>query len=49
MAGFLSLVDLGIFFVLWKKFGRPAAALFFLNPISVIITGYQSQFDNLAN
>ena len=48
MAGFLSLVDVGIFFVLWKKYGRAAAAFFFLNPISVIITGYHSQFDNLA-
>lgn len=48
LAGFLSLVDAGIFLVLWKKAGRVAACLFFLNPIAVIITGYHSQFDNLA-
>jgi hypothetical protein len=48
VAGFLSLVDVGIFSVLWCKFGKLAACWFFFNPISVIITGYHSQFDNLA-
>jgi hypothetical protein len=48
LTGFLSLVDTAIFAVLWKKVGRGAAYLFFLNPISIIITGYHSQFDNLA-
>jgi len=48
LAGFLSLVDVGIFLVLWKKVGAAAAYLFFLNPISILITGYHSQFDNLA-
>jgi uncharacterized protein Usg len=33
---------------LWRKFGYLAACLFFLNPISIIITGFHSQFDNLA-
>jgi hypothetical protein len=46
--GFLSLVDVGIFFILWRKFGKLAASFFFLNPVTVIITGYHSQFDNLA-
>jgi hypothetical protein len=48
IAAFLSLVDVGIFLVLRRKFGNVAACLFFLNPISIIITGYHSQFDNLA-
>jgi hypothetical protein len=48
LAGFLSLVDAGIFSVLWRKFGKLAACWFFFNPISVIITGYHNQFDNLA-
>ncbi|MCG3140316.1 MAG: hypothetical protein HDKAJFGB_01362 [Anaerolineae bacterium] len=48
LAGLLSLVDVGIFFVLWKKASAAAAYLFFLNPISILITGYHSQFDNLA-
>jgi len=48
VAGFLSLGDVGIFFILWRRFGKAAGCWFFLNPISVIITGYQCNFDNLA-
>lgn len=48
IAGFLALVDVGIFFVLRRRFGNLVAALFFLNPVSILITGYHSQFDNLA-
>ncbi|PKQ27437.1 MAG: hypothetical protein CVT63_08010 [Candidatus Anoxymicrobium japonicum] len=48
LAGFLGLVDVGIFIILWRKFRRTTAYLFFFNPISIIITGYHSQFDNLA-
>lgn len=44
----LSLVDISIFIILWNKFGKNIAILFFLNPISVIITGFHNQFDNLA-
>ena len=47
-AGFLSLIDVGICLFLWRRFGLLAACAFFLNPISVLITGYHSQFDNLA-
>jgi hypothetical protein len=48
IAGFLSLVDVGIFLVLCRLAGRVAGVLFFLNPISILITGYHCQFDNLA-
>jgi len=48
VAGFLSLVDVGICLFLWRRFGHLVACLFFLNPISVLITGFHSQFDNLA-
>ncbi len=48
LVGFLSAADVGIFCVLWKKFGRLAATLFFLNPVSILITGYHNQFDNVA-
>jgi len=44
----LSFVDLGIFLVLLRRAGLLAATLFFLNPISILITGYHGQFDNLA-
>ncbi len=45
---FLTLADIGIFFVLRRKFGPIAAVLFFLNPISIVISGYQVQVDNIA-
>src|SRR5580692_6097480 len=48
VAGFLTLADIGIFFVLWRKFGKLAGCWFFLNPISVIVSGYQNNFDNLG-
>lgn len=48
LAGFLSFVDLGIFLVLCKNVNKTAAYLFFLNPISIIISGLHNQFDNLA-
>ncbi len=48
IAMFLSLVDIGIFYILYKKYSLLAASLFFLNPVSLIITGYHRQFDNLA-
>ncbi len=48
VAGFLSLADAGIFFFLWRRFGRLAAAWFLLNPISIIVSGYQCNFDNVA-
>jgi hypothetical protein len=48
VAGFLGLADAGIFFFLWRRFGRLAACWFLLNPISVIISGYQCNFDNVA-
>src|ERR1017187_4933621 len=48
VAIFLSLADVGIFTLLYRQAGRLAATLFFLNPISILITGFHSQFDNFA-
>lgn len=48
VAIFLSLVDIGIFYYLAKQYSLKVGALFLFNPISIIITGYHSQFDNLA-
>ena len=51
---FLSLVDLGSLFVLLllcrlnKTSFLKAAATFFLNPVSVILTGFHGQFENFA-
>jgi hypothetical protein len=48
LLGLLSAVDAGIAWLLWRKVGRLAGCLFFLNPVSIMITGYHNQFDNLA-
>lgn len=48
VAEFLTVVDLCIYFFLLRRYSNTVAALFFLNPISILITGYHSQFDNLA-
>jgi hypothetical protein len=48
LIAFLSAADIGIFYVLWRKFGRLPATVFFLNPVSIMITGYHNQFDNVA-
>ncbi|MBW7953828.1 MAG: hypothetical protein QY330_03955 [Candidatus Dojkabacteria bacterium] len=44
----LTFSDLVISFILYKRYGLFAGIFFFLNPISIIITGFHSQFDNLA-
>jgi len=48
IAGFLSLADLGIFLLLCRLVNPLAGVLFFLNPVSILISGYHSQFDNVA-
>lgn len=45
---FLTLVDVAIFTLVLRRIPAYAAAIFLLNPISIIISGYHSQFDNLA-
>jgi hypothetical protein len=44
----LTLADLLIAAIIAKKFSHYAALLFFINPVSIIITGYHNQFDNIA-
>ena len=48
VAVFLTAVDAAIFLILLRHFNLVVAALFFLSPVSIIITGYHSQMDNLA-
>jgi hypothetical protein len=48
VAGVLSLADLGICLLLCRQASRRAGILFFLNPVSILITGFHCQFDNLA-
>lgn len=44
----LTLADLGITFFIAYKYSLKKAIYFFLNPISIFITGYHNQFDNIA-
>jgi hypothetical protein len=48
LVGLLTLVDVAIAAILLGRYGVRAAALFFLNPISIVISGHHNQFDNLA-
>ncbi|MFM9172647.1 MAG: hypothetical protein ACKOQU_07675, partial [Acidimicrobiaceae bacterium] len=41
----LTLADLLIAAIIARRFSHYAALLFFLNPVSIIITGYHNQFD----
>ncbi len=46
VAGLLTLVDVAIAAMLAARFGRLTAAIFLLHPVSILITGYHSQFDS---
>ncbi len=48
VAGFLSLVDIAVAVLLYRRAGGRAAAFFLLNPLSILLTGFHSQFDMLA-
>ncbi len=48
IAAFLTLVDSVIALTLRDKYGLKASLFFILNPVSILVTGHQSQFDNLA-
>lgn len=44
----LTAFDLAIAILIAKKFSRLAGLLFFINPVSIIISGFHNQFDNFA-
>lgn len=48
MVSVLTIADLGIAAFIARKHSYIKALVFFLNPISIIITGYHNQFDNIA-
>ncbi len=48
LVAFLGMVDAGIFLILLKRYSVNVATIFFLNPVTIIITGFHNQFDNLA-
>lgn len=44
----LTIADLIIGYFIFRVRGLGIASCFFMNPISIVITGYHNQFDNLA-
>ncbi len=48
IVGILTAADLFIAYFIYRFKGLFLGVLFFLNPISIIISGYHNQFDNLA-
>ncbi len=48
LALFLSLVDIALGVVLWRLFSFKIGCVFLINPVSILLTGYHSQFENLA-
>lgn len=44
----LTLADAGIAYFIFKKSNLKYAILFFFNPVSIIISGFHNQFDNIA-
>jgi hypothetical protein len=48
ITAFLTVVDVAIAWILAVRFSPKAALFFLLCPVSILITGIQGQFDNLA-
>lgn len=48
IVGILTFTDLLIMKWISEKYSLRAGLIFFLNPVSIIITGYHNQFDNIA-
>lgn len=48
LVGLFTMTDFGIAMWLGKQYSLRASLIFFLNPISIIITGFHNQFDNMA-
>lgn len=44
----LTVVDLALAGILYKRYGVTAGLIILFSPIAIIITGYHNQFDNLA-
>ena len=45
---FLSLIDVAIFYLLYKNYSLKIGLLFLINPISIILTGHHNAFNNYA-
>lgn len=48
LVGIFTLTDFGIAMWLANRYSIKVSLIFFLNPISIVITGFHNQFDNMA-
>lgn len=48
LVGLFTLADFGIAMWLGRQYDLKTSLIFFLNPISIVITGFHNQFDNMA-
>jgi hypothetical protein len=48
IVGVLSLTDIGIFILLYKRYNLLVGCVFLFHPLSILVTGCHNQFDNLA-
>lgn len=48
IVSFLTFIDLCIALYIANRYSWKKAIVFFLNPVSIVISGYHNQFDNLA-
>ncbi len=45
---FLSMIDVSIFYLLYKNYSLKIGLLYLINPISIILTGHHNAFNNYA-
>ena len=45
---FLSLIDVSIFYLLYKNYSLKVGLIYLINPISIILTGHHNAFNNYA-
>lgn len=48
LTGYLTIVDLCLCIILFKLFGKVVPILYFLSPLTFLITGFHLQFENTA-
>ncbi len=48
LTGYLTFIDLALCFFIFKLFGKTISILYFLSPLTYLITGFHLQFENTA-
>jgi hypothetical protein len=48
LTGYLTFIDLALCYLFYKFYGKTVALLYFLSPLTYLITGFHLQFENTA-